>query len=261
MSLPYKTNGLVLRRRAYRETDRLVTVLTPDFGKLDLIARGSSKIKSKLAAHLEPYCYSQLMTVAASTVRKRFNSFSQTIIKKAWADYIVEIIDHLVKVKQPDRGLFRLLFNTWLALDQQTMRTPREYMSCFNIVASFIFKLLIHLGYQAEVGLCSDCGRRLDPGKANAIDYRHGSIICYRCDSQDYKKAYVEKISKNTLKLIKYLQQETYAKTKILTARTNELSDLKNVIDKLLAGHIDKKLKTLDFLKYLSHKNKMPAGS
>lgn len=48
-----KTKAVILSRRNYRETDRIITVLTPEFGKLRLIAKGSRVMKSKLAGGIE----------------------------------------------------------------------------------------------------------------------------------------------------------------------------------------------------------------
>ena len=42
------TTGVVLGRINYREADRIIKVITPDFGKVSLMARGVRKIKSKL---------------------------------------------------------------------------------------------------------------------------------------------------------------------------------------------------------------------
>ena len=42
------TNGLVLRHSEYRDSDRMLTLLTPDMGRIDAIARGCRKTKSPL---------------------------------------------------------------------------------------------------------------------------------------------------------------------------------------------------------------------
>lgn len=47
------TKGIVLSRTDYQEADRILTVLTPDHGKLRLIAKGVRRPKSKLAGGIE----------------------------------------------------------------------------------------------------------------------------------------------------------------------------------------------------------------
>jgi len=46
----YKTDAVILRTRDYREADRLVTLFTRDRGKVQAIARGTRKLKSRKRA-------------------------------------------------------------------------------------------------------------------------------------------------------------------------------------------------------------------
>ena len=48
----YVTDGVILRRVDYGESDRVLTVLTRDHGKLGVIARGVRKPGSRMAAHM-----------------------------------------------------------------------------------------------------------------------------------------------------------------------------------------------------------------
>jgi len=54
------TNGIVLRRINYREADRIITYLSPDQGKIVVLARGVRKANSKLAGSIELFCSSQI---------------------------------------------------------------------------------------------------------------------------------------------------------------------------------------------------------
>ncbi|HEV2413028.1 MAG TPA: DNA repair protein RecO [Candidatus Saccharimonadales bacterium] len=49
----YRTNGLVIRRVDYGEADRILTLLTPEHGKVGAIAKGVRKSKSRLAGSIE----------------------------------------------------------------------------------------------------------------------------------------------------------------------------------------------------------------
>ncbi len=60
MSTQIVTHGIVLSRREYQEADRILTVLTPDHGKISLIAKGVRKPKSKLAGGIELFSVSEL---------------------------------------------------------------------------------------------------------------------------------------------------------------------------------------------------------
>jgi DNA repair protein RecO (recombination protein O) len=54
------TRAIVLSRTNYGEADRIVTLLTPDSGKLRLMAKGVRKPKSKLAGGIELFSISSI---------------------------------------------------------------------------------------------------------------------------------------------------------------------------------------------------------
>jgi DNA repair protein RecO (recombination protein O) len=57
------TRGIVLRRVNYNEADRIITFLTPDLGKISLIAKGVRKPKSKIAGSIELFGESQVSLI------------------------------------------------------------------------------------------------------------------------------------------------------------------------------------------------------
>lgn len=69
MSRPrvYKTAGIVLRQRKLGEADKVLTILTPNLGKLDAVAKGVRRPTSKLAGHVEPLTHSSFL-VALSLI-------------------------------------------------------------------------------------------------------------------------------------------------------------------------------------------------
>ena len=54
------TSAIILKRVDYGEADRILTLLTPDHGKLSLMAKGVRKIKSKLAGGIELFSISTI---------------------------------------------------------------------------------------------------------------------------------------------------------------------------------------------------------
>lgn len=54
------TRAIILRRTDYGEADRILILLTPDYGKLSLVARGVRRVKSKLAGGIELFSVSTI---------------------------------------------------------------------------------------------------------------------------------------------------------------------------------------------------------
>ena len=57
---PYTvTKGAVLRETETKEADKILTLLTPDLGKIPVIARGVRRKSCRFAAAAQPLAYSE----------------------------------------------------------------------------------------------------------------------------------------------------------------------------------------------------------
>src|SRR3954452_23906139 len=57
----YKTEAVIIRRSNLGEADKILTIFTPNFGKLRVVARGVRKVTSRLAGHVELFTRSQML--------------------------------------------------------------------------------------------------------------------------------------------------------------------------------------------------------
>ncbi|HEU4914012.1 MAG TPA: DNA repair protein RecO [Candidatus Saccharimonadales bacterium] len=54
------TTAIILGRTDYGEADRILSLLTPEYGKLSLLAKGVRRVKSKLAGGIELFSVSEI---------------------------------------------------------------------------------------------------------------------------------------------------------------------------------------------------------
>jgi DNA repair protein RecO (recombination protein O) len=119
------TEGIVLKRTIFAETDRIITVLNPLQGKLHLIAKGVRKPKSRLAGGIELFSISDLTyipgrrdlhTLISSRLKQHFGHIV-TDIRRTMLGY--ELLKRLDKVTEdaPDSDYFQLLSAALAALD------------------------------------------------------------------------------------------------------------------------------------------------
>jgi DNA repair protein RecO (recombination protein O) len=153
MEVTYKTRGIILRREPYGEDDSRVFIYTPDFGKLDLIARGTQKLSSKLAAHIEPLNLCEIMIVRGKQYDYLGSIVSEDVFfniknnydKMATAGEIVKLVNDAIKEKQTEPEIFLLLREF---LDFINVIEGEQALVCFQILKSaFILKFLALLGY------------------------------------------------------------------------------------------------------------------
>jgi len=56
--LDITTDGLVIREVLINDNDKLLTILTSEYGKISVMAKGVKGIKSKNASAVQIFCYS-----------------------------------------------------------------------------------------------------------------------------------------------------------------------------------------------------------
>jgi DNA repair protein RecO len=123
------TKAIVLSRTNYGEADRILTLLTPDYGKLRLMARGVRKVKSKLAGGIELFSVSDITFIRGrgeigTLVSARLVTYYSHIVKDIER---VQLGYELIKVlnkateDQPEPAYFELLEQTFQALNESSV--------------------------------------------------------------------------------------------------------------------------------------------
>ena len=57
----FRTQAIILKRRDFGEADRILTVFTPAYGKLDVIAKGARKPTSTKTGHVELFTRTDML--------------------------------------------------------------------------------------------------------------------------------------------------------------------------------------------------------
>ncbi|HUV45454.1 MAG TPA: recombination protein O N-terminal domain-containing protein, partial [Dehalococcoidia bacterium] len=57
----YQTQGIILRQTKLGEFDKILTIYTPEFGKLRAVAKGACRPQSKLGGNVEPLTHSLML--------------------------------------------------------------------------------------------------------------------------------------------------------------------------------------------------------
>jgi len=119
------TTAVVLRRTDYGEADRIVTLLTRDFGKLHLIAKGVRRPKSKLAGGVELFSISNITfisgrtgmgTLVSARMQKHYGNIVKNIDNTMLGYELIKLLDKITE-DETDPEHFDLLVQTLEALD------------------------------------------------------------------------------------------------------------------------------------------------
>lgn len=116
----YKTEAIIIKRRNFNESDRIVTILTRDMGKLNVKAQGVRKITSRRSSHIELlnhtelslYKGSHMPVLVEAQMIQAYSDIKSDFDKVGFAYHVCELIDGLCPEGQEYQQVFFLLKKT-----------------------------------------------------------------------------------------------------------------------------------------------------
>lgn len=171
------TTAIILSRTDYGEADRILTLLTPDQGKLSLIAKGVRRIKSKLAGGIELFSVSDISYIKGrgdigTLVSTRLIKYYGRIVKDVSRTIVgYELIRMLNRETedQPEAEYFELMEQAFAALDDPSI--------LIELVRVWFTAQLLRLsGHTPNLTHSAD-GARLEAGQTYEFSYDDSSFI------------------------------------------------------------------------------------
>ena len=162
----YATTAIVLRQTDFREASQLFHFYTREYGKVEAVARGSKKIKSKLRGHLEPFGIVRILVahgkridqLAGAAIQDGFQNIARNLEKIGVASFGIELVDRLTKPGSPDPEIFDLLADFLATLDQENL--TRAKINAYQ--DAFALKLLGLLGLHPEPRIAKNSAKLRD---------------------------------------------------------------------------------------------------
>lgn len=173
------TTGIVLREVNYKESDKILTVLTRDAGKLTISARGSRKKNSPIAAVSQLLCYSELTlyeyrgrwSIREGEILREFRHVRGDLDMLSLGTWFAELTETLTGEELPAPEILSLLLNSLYALDQLQKPLPL-------VKAVFELKLMALAGYEPRLEACAVCG--CEPREPR-FHLKQGALHCPGC--------------------------------------------------------------------------------
>lgn len=172
-------HALVLREVNYKESDKILTVLTRENGKMTLSARGCRKKGSTVAAasqllvwsEMTLYEYQGRWTVKEANTERDFSGMRRDLEKLALGCYFAEMAELLTVEDVPAPELLSVLLNSLHALDK--LDKPAALVK-----AAFELKVMCLAGYEPILDACAICG--VEPEQPQ-FHLSEGVLHCASC--------------------------------------------------------------------------------
>ena len=181
-SRSYKSEGIILRRYALGEADRILSILTPDRGKVRAVAKGVRRPKSRLGGNLDltnliDFSAARgrdLDVVSEAQVKDHHPAVLSDLSRLSFALYICELADSFAPEDMAGPRLFRLVKTTLDAL----ARAPDPWL----LARWFETRLLDVSGFMPRLDDCVECAAELEP-RDHLLDLSAGGALCPNCRS------------------------------------------------------------------------------
>ncbi|MCL4500194.1 MAG: DNA repair protein RecO [Chloroflexi bacterium] len=252
----YRVQAIILKRSDFGEADRLLTLYTPDLGKIRAIAKGARKPSSRKSGHVELFTHSVLLlakgmhldiVTQAETV-DAFMPLRTNLERLGYAYYLAELVDKFAEEGTENKPLFDLLLHALGWLSDGTNDPV--------LVARFFELQLLHLvGYRPQLYHCVNCGAELEPVE-NYFSAEAGGIIepnCMRLARSELAGhgRDARPISLNALKVLRFMQTREFETIRPLRLSPQVLAEIESLMSQYISHHLERSLKSVDFLHQL----------
>ncbi len=176
------TKALVLRVTDYNDRDALLTLLTPQQGKLTAKARGLRRKNSPLVAPCQLLAYGEFTlfeyrgqyTVNEAHSIELFSPLRRELTKLSLGTYFAQAAEVVSQEDLPNPELLSLALNCLHALSRLDMTENK-------VKAVFELRLACLAGYQPDLFGCHRCGSQTP----ELFDISEGLLECASCRGAD----------------------------------------------------------------------------
>ena len=242
----YRCEAIILKRRDFGEADRLLTVMTPRHGKLDVIAKGARKPASSKTGHVELFTKADLLIhkgrdlgiVVQAEMIAPYLPLREDLQRGAYANYVAELMDRFTATGDDDlHSVYRLLDDTLqrLCSEDDTRLAVRYYE----------MRLLDEVGFRPELQECV-ISRETIQAEDQFFSFANGGVV--RPEYIARSSQFVP-IPMLTLKVLRHLQRSPYDHVKSLNISPKLHDDLERIMLPYITFILEQKLQSVDFIR------------
>ncbi len=175
--------GAVIREAPIGESDKIITILTPEYGKITFRAKGVKSIKSKNAAGTQIFCYSEFelmekggrYSLKTAYVKQSFFGIRSDVLRYSLACYMLDTVNAVTTEQNDETEILRLLLNALYALSE------KQDIPLWKIKGAYELKLMELCGFMPELYTCLGCGGETLDNTKVFFSFTEAQIVCQDC--------------------------------------------------------------------------------
>lgn len=239
--------GLVIKEQSIGESDRLITVLTAQYGLVRAFSRGAKKTKSKKLSATALMAYSDFtfnktrdsFSVEEAMVKEVFFELRNDVEKMALAQYFCELANEFCEEDYESEEILRLFLNAlWLLKSDK--KSPRFIKAIVEL------RLISLSGYMPALIGCERCGEY--ESETMYFIPESGKIYCKNCMPVGDRYS----LSASVIQAMRYVTLSDFDKIFSFSLSEESLYSFCEVCEGYLLHKTQRKFKTLEFYKTLT---------
>lgn len=245
------TQAIVLRYANFKEHDRMLTLFSPEHGRLDVAAYGCRRQKSPLLAACQPFTYGEFVlkerqgryTLAQCDIQDAFFDLRTRLDAFAYASYLCQLCLEAVHPGEGNPELFALLLRAVALLSYSTVMPG-------DVALAFIMQYMDLLGFRPELSHCLGCGIQVPQGAA-WFDAAQGGIVCPRC-----RREASLPFTQRARTLIRLLLDTGIERMETLKISPDARRELDQILNPFLTYRLERKFKSHALIERLEELNR-----
>lgn len=241
------TQGLVLRVSDYNDHDALLTLLTSEYGRITVKARGLRRKNSPLTAPCQLLAYGEFVlfeykgiyTVNEAHSVELFHGLRRDLVKLSLGTYFAQVAEVISQEDMPNPELLSLTLNCLFALSKLNEQECK-------VKAVFELRCACLAGYFPELTGCHVCANE----QPDRFDVSAGLLECGNC--RDAGSAGLRMpLTVSVLESMRYIAYCDPKRMFRFEASLQSLESLSQITETYLTTQLERGFSTLDFYKSL----------
>lgn len=180
-----RSHAIVLKVSTHGEADKIITLYSPDLGRVTAIAKGAERSRKRFVNKLEPFTLLHILYRPPTRGSLFFLSEAELInpclsLRTDYdlyvtATFINELIQRFTGELDPDPSVYTLLEWALTSLDRGMVPAKTATL--------FLLRLLNLCGYQPQLNRCASCRRPIEESPTFTLHPGNGTLLCSRCQT------------------------------------------------------------------------------
>jgi DNA repair protein RecO (recombination protein O) len=224
----YRSRAFVLKKEDRGEADRLFTVFSEDFGRLEILGKAVRKISSKLRPSIDVFYLYEIefiqgksqKTLTDAVLIRDFADLKTDLKRLAVANLIAEAGCSLIIGQERDVKIWHLLAEVFDKLNDLDFRIHDPKLIYFY----FLWNLIETLGYVPDLERCFSCSKEIEPAEIHFIPLE--GLVCQTC-SKSVKS--IKETDSETIKILRIILKKEWSLLSKLKMEKSNLDSLDRI--------------------------------